>query len=140
MTPRWPLQLLRAQCLVVHAAAGLAKLQVSWLSGAALSAAARAGPVGGSLWRWSSALFGVQGLALAVAASELAIVLLLAVPRTRLLGIALALCLHSALGTSMVVSTFGVQMALYLLLFLPWSSGAARTSASATRSSIAHGA
>jgi hypothetical protein len=124
ITARWPLQLLRAQCLIVYAAAGIAKLRPSWLSGAALEAVAQARLVGGPLWDWSSELLGVRGVALGVAASELAIALLLALPRLRLFGIALALALHWALGASMVVSTFGVQMALYLLLFLPWSKPA----------------
>lgn len=120
--PRWSLQLLRAQCLIVYASAAVAKLGGNWLSGRTLASLAQAGLVGGPLFRASEALLGIQALAVGVAASELALVILLAHPRLRLLGLLLGLGLHTALGVSMVVSTFGAQMALYLMLFLPWET------------------
>jgi hypothetical protein len=111
---------LRCQCLIVYAAAGVAKLSTAWLSGRALEQLVRAGLIGGPLWRFGTELVGIRGAAATVAAAELGIVVLLSVPRLRLGGVALGLTLHAALGTSLVVSTFGAQMALYLMLFLPW--------------------
>jgi hypothetical protein len=118
--PRWPLQLLRAQCLIVYLAAGIAKLGPGWLSGAALDSTARAGVVGGLLWSAMSERLGTGGVACLIAATELSIVLLLLSLRARGWGIALGIALHLGLEQSMVVSTFGAQMVLYLLLFLPW--------------------
>jgi Vitamin K-dependent gamma-carboxylase len=128
-TPRWPLQLLRGQCLIVYAAAGVAKLNTAWLSGRGLEQIVRAGLIGGPLWGFGAKLVGLRGAAMTVAAAELGIVVLLSVPRLRLGGVALGLALHAALGRSLVVSTFGAQMALYLMLFLPWDfprAGASR--------------
>jgi hypothetical protein len=120
--PRWALSLLRAQALIIYLAAGLAKLQPSWLSGAALDAAARAGLVGGALWETARDLLGIRGVASLLALSELSIVLLLSLRRARPWGIALGIALHVGLEESMLVSTFGAQMVLYLLMFLPWSN------------------
>jgi hypothetical protein len=118
--PRWPLSLLRTQVLIIYLAAGLGKLQPSWLSGAALEAAARAGLLGGPIFTLARDLCGVRVLAGLLALAELGIALLLVFPRARLLGVALGVALHVSLEASMMVSTFGAQMVLYLMLFLPW--------------------
>ena len=121
-SPRWPLQLLRLQALLVYAAAGTAKLDTDFLSGRTLRAFEQLGLLGGPRYTAAQLLLGHAGLAWLVTAAELALVPLLALPRTRprLAGIALGLALHAALANSMVVSTFSAQMALYLMLFLPW--------------------
>jgi hypothetical protein len=123
--PRWPLQLLRAQAIIVYVAAGVAKLQPTFLSGQALEATARAGLVGGPLWSAASQLLGTSVLAGLIAFGELSIAACLVYRPLRPLGIALGIALHVGLQESMVVSTFGAQMALYLMLFLRWDPPAA---------------
>jgi hypothetical protein len=117
---RWPLQLLRLQALIVYAAAGSAKLDADWLSGRTLAVLERLDLVGGALWLHARTTFGGAALASAVAFVELALVGLLAWRRTRLVGVALGLALHVTLARAMLLSTFSLQMSLYLLLFLPW--------------------
>lgn len=127
---RWPVQLLRAQALVVYASAALAKLAPSWLDGSALRTLGDAGLFTGPLFEHGRALLGYSGLAAIVAAWELALVPLLASRRARVVGVVLALLLHVAIDAVTYVSTFGATMVLYLVLFLPWreATGAARHS------------
>lgn len=115
--PRWPLELLRFQTLVIYGAAGLAKLSSEWLSGGTLAALSRAGFVehGAEL-----AVSWAAPLAIGVAATELALVPLLAFRRTRVAGVAIGLALHAGIDAMMMVSTFSANMMLLLLLFLPW--------------------
>jgi vitamin K-dependent gamma-carboxylase-like protein len=124
--PRWSLQLLRAQLLVAYAAAGLAKLRLSWLSGRTLVSMARAGLVGGPLWTRLLGVSGARPIALTIVVTELLLVPLLAWRRTRVAGVLVGLCLHAAMSSMMMLSTFGAQMALLLLLFLPWAETGAR--------------
>jgi len=119
-TPRWSLQLLRAQCLIVYAASGLAKLNADWLSGRALEQLAHARLVSGPLFEAAVGRMGFSALALTIPTVELLLVGLLAAPRLRRVGLALAVALHGGLEASMTLSTFGAQMALYLMLFLSW--------------------
>lgn len=119
--PRWPMQILRFQALVVYAAAGWAKLDAAWLDGSVLDGLAAHHLVTGSSWQTMHALVGSSGVAIAACASELALVPLLAWRRTRLAGIAIAALLHATISASMMVATFGSQMALYFVFFLPWT-------------------
>jgi hypothetical protein len=120
MVPRWSLQLLRLQLLVCYAGAGLAKLRADWLSGEGLRAAERSGLFHGPLWRLGRAELGHAGVAVTVCGVELALVALLAIRRTRLAGVVLAVAFHAALDASMTLSTFTAVMLLYVALFLPW--------------------
>ena len=122
--PRWGIQLLRWQALVVYGATGLSKLDASWLAGRELGLMAEAHLVGGALFYRAEAAFGASGIALGVCAVELALLPLLVVRRTRWLGVMAGLALHLALSTAMVVSVFGALMGLYLGLFLPWRESA----------------
>lgn len=104
------------------------KLDADFLSGRTLRAFEQLDLLGGARYAQALQLLGYAGLSRSIAAAELMLVLLLAVPRLRLAGVALGLALHFALADSMLVSTFSAQMALYLLLFLPFpESGAAAT-------------
>jgi len=118
--PRWPLTLWRFQALVIYAAAGLAKLDPRWLDGTSLRAIAERYPFEGALWDAGLGAVGHAGMAIAIAAWELALVPLLAWRRTRLVGAALGLALHVVLDSTTMVSTFGASMALFLVTFLPW--------------------
>jgi hypothetical protein len=123
--PRWPLQLVRAQVLVAYAAAGIAKLSPAWLSGALLRFWAEQRNVEGPI----AALIETHAApaAIAITIVELALVPLLAIPRARPLGIALAVALHAGIESSMVVSTFGATMLLLVTAFLPWDQRLAVT-------------
>jgi len=118
--PRGALQLLRSHALVIYASAGVAKLDSRFLDGSVLEAFAREGLLTGPAFEAARDAVGIAGLAKAACAVELALVPLLAVRRTRLVGVALGVGLHLALDRAMLVSTFGATMALYLALFLPW--------------------
>jgi len=138
-SPRWSLQLLRAQCLIVYAAAVVAKLNPRWLSGATLEQLAHARLAGGPLFDAASARLGLSGLAIGVAAAELLLVGLLATPRLRLFGLVLAVALHASLEASMMLSTFSAQMGLYLMLFLPWREHAPQAAGTRLARSRAQG-
>jgi hypothetical protein len=120
LQPRWPLQLLRFQALVAYAAAGSAKLGADWLSGHTLIALERMGLISGPFWQYAHAVVGYRALACVVALTELALVGLLAWRWTRASGVVLALTLHATLASALMLSTFSLQMALYVMLFLPW--------------------
>jgi hypothetical protein len=128
--PRWPLQVLRFHALVIYASAGFAKLRGDWLDGSTLASLERIHLVGGPLWSWLVDHLGRPTLAITTCAIELALVPLLAIPRTRIAGIVLGLAFHAFITETMMVSTFGATMALYLLLFAPWREKASSMSAS----------
>jgi hypothetical protein len=117
-TPRWALQLLRFQALVVYGASGLAKLRGDFLDGTTFGVMSDLhlfeGPFAHLPPAWRAPL------AIGTCVTELSLVPLLAWRKTRLVGIALGLALHVGIAEAMMVSTFSVQMALYLALFLPW--------------------
>ncbi|MEM9075312.1 MAG: HTTM domain-containing protein, partial [Myxococcota bacterium] len=118
--PRWPMQLVRLQVLLVYGAAGLGKCNEAWLSGETLTRLHELGLLG----TLPDVSFRV--LAIAITATELALIPLLAWRRTRWLGIALALVLHAGLDIQMMVSTFGATMILLVSGFLPlWQRPAA---------------
>jgi hypothetical protein len=119
--PRYSLQLLRWQCLVVYAATGLSKLDRSWLDGRELQVLAQEGLVQSSVVRQALDLVGTRAAALGVLLVELGLVPLLMVRRTRLVAVAVGALFHLALSASMAVSIFGALMALYLVQFLPWN-------------------
>lgn len=114
--PRWPLQLVRLQTLVVYAASGAAKLRADFLDGSTLEQIASIGLVD----RAFVGAVGAVPLSIGVAALELALVPLLAWRRTRVLGVVVALAFHATTAATMLVSTFPLQMALLLTAFLPW--------------------
>lgn len=122
---RWPLQLVRFQLLLVYAAAGLAKCNDAWLSGATLLQLSQLGlvRVGGFFGQANAPYF-----ATAIAVSELLVVPLLAWRRTRWAGVVVASSLHLGFDLLMTVSTFGITMVLLLSAFLPvWTEDDSRS-------------
>lgn len=113
----WPLQAIRALTLSVYASAGLGKLSDQWLSGENLRWLTTMGLLSGPLWEWLSANFGMAALAIGACATELALPVLLAVRRTRGLGLGVAVSFHALISSSMWVSSFGFQMLLLLGAF-----------------------
>jgi hypothetical protein len=124
--PRWPLQVLRFHALVIYASAGVAKLRGDWLDGSTLAGLERIQLVGGGLWSWLVDQLGRPTLAITSSVIELSLVPLLAIRRTRIAGIVLGLAFHAFISETMMVSTFGATMALYLLLFAPWREQATK--------------
>ena len=120
------LLVLRAHVLVVYTAAGLAKLNPSWLSGRTLTALHDTGFVSGALYDAGIRTVGAQHLALGACAAELLIPALLAFRRTRLLGGLFAVTLHASIHLTMLVATFGGTMLVLLLSFLPCTRERAR--------------
>jgi vitamin K-dependent gamma-carboxylase-like protein len=117
---RWSIQLLRFQLLCIYVAAGAAKLTPDWLDGRLLRTFASAGLLRGATWDWAVHQLGYAGLAKGACAIELAIPVLLVVRRTRMAGVVLGLAFHLLMDRVMMLSIFPAQMALYLMLFLPW--------------------
>lgn len=113
--PRWSVQLLRWQLLVVYVSAGLAKLRFDWLSGQTLESLARHGLLEG----WATRV-PASALAPAVVVAELGIPLLLVAHRTRTVGVFAAFAFHASIEPAMMVSTFGALMMLWATLFFPW--------------------
>lgn len=114
IVPRWPVTLLRLHVLVIYAASGVAKLRGPWLDGTTIAELTRLGLVDASV---VSAL-GAANVGRLTCALELLLVPLLAIPRTRAIGVALALAFHLATSQLMMVSVFPVIMAALLVLFL----------------------
>lgn len=117
--PRWSLQVLRFHLLVVYTAAGVAKLDPRWLSGETLLELHRAELLTGPLVAGVIESLGAATLAIAIAATELALPLLLVFRRSRWIGIAIGVLFHLSVETSIMVSTFGATMILLLLVFSP---------------------
>jgi hypothetical protein len=109
---------LRVQLLVVYAAAAIAKMNTAFFDGAVSCAAALSGRVAwfdpsllDGAWRIAPAIYGTVTI-------EVALPLLLAVPRTRLLGLALGGGFHTVLALAGNVPFSALALALYVA-FLP---------------------
>jgi hypothetical protein len=118
-SPLWPLQLVRALVVSVYLASALSKLDPAWLSGESLELLTRLGMLRGSLFNALHDALGFAWIARLTCATEIALPLLLMLPRTRRWGIAAALAFHALISASMSVGTFGAQMAWLLIAFLP---------------------
>ena len=109
---------LRAQLLLVYAAAAIAKMNTAFFDGAVSCAAALSAQV---VWFDPSLLDGAWRVAPSIygtVAIEVALPLLLAVPRTRLLGLALGGAFHTVLALAGNVPFSALALALYVA-FLP---------------------
>jgi hypothetical protein len=118
-SPLWPLELLRGLVIGVYLASGLSKLDPAWLRGENLRWLARLDMLGGPVWTTLEGWLGFSGVARLTCATELALPLALMLPRTRHWAIGAALIFHALLSMSMSVGTFGVEMAILLLAFVP---------------------
>jgi hypothetical protein len=117
--PIWPLQLLRACLLSVYLGAGVSKLDPGWLRGDTLAVLGEAYIMRGAAWAFLRGWFEPPVLAWMTLATEWLLPVALVVPLTRRFGVAAGLAFHTVIGLSVMVSTFGVQMAILLLTFLP---------------------
>jgi hypothetical protein len=113
--PKWPLTLIRWQVLVIYAASGVAKLDPQWLDGSTLEQLAAHRLIDPGVVE----VVGAPLLAQLTCATELILVPLLMWPRTRWVGIALAIAFHLSTDTVMVVSTFPVVMIALVVTFAP---------------------
>lgn len=117
--PVWPLQLLRALVIGVYAAASSSKMNASWLAGDALQELERFHVLKGPLWELLGGLVSHGLVAKLALLTELLLVVGLMLPRTRRLAVLGGLLFHAGISASMPVYSFGVQMAVLLVAFLP---------------------
>lgn len=125
--PLWPLQLLRASVIGVYFATGIAKLDPEWLGGHTLDAMERFHILRGSSWSVVRSVLATGTLAKLICGAELLIAGALIWRRARLVAVVAALMLHLSIEAMMPVSTFGLQMLVALLVFLPKPSGSRPT-------------
>lgn len=119
LSPLWPLQLIRALVVGVYGAAGVSKLDASWLAGDALRHLERVYVLKGTVWEAVRGLAGYRGVAVGSLVVELLLPVCLLLPRTRRLAVLGGLAFHVGISLSMPVYSFGVQMAVLLLAFWP---------------------
>jgi hypothetical protein len=117
--PLWPLQLVRALVLSVYTAAGVSKLDESWLAGDALRELERFHVLKGPIWDAVRAVVGFGVVAKLSLVTELLLPLGLMLRRTRLVAIFGGLAFHVGISASMPVYSFGAQMAVLLFAFWP---------------------
>jgi hypothetical protein len=118
-SPIWPLQLFRAFVVSIYLGAGTSKLIGVWLQGDTLELLYRFGTIQGPAWEALHATFGFGGIAKLTCLTELGLPVLLLFRPTRRWAVVAGLGFHAIVDTSMAVSTFGAQMAVLLLSFLP---------------------
>ena len=109
---------LRVQLLLIYAVAAIAKLNTGFFDGAVSCAAALSGKVAwfdptllDGAWRIAPSIYGTVAI-------ELALPVLLAVPRTRLVGLAVGGAFHAVLALAGNVPFSALALALYVA-FLP---------------------
>jgi hypothetical protein len=118
-TPAWPLQLIRALVIGVYVAAGVSKVDASWLNGDALRELERFWVLKGPFWEWVRDAVGHTTVARLALVTELALPLGLMLRPTRRLAILGGWAFHAGISASMPVYSFGIQMSLFLLAFWP---------------------
>jgi hypothetical protein len=134
LAPLWPLQLLRALVISVYTAAGVSKIDASWLAGDALRQLESVYVLKGSVWELVRDVAGYQGVAVGSLAAELLLAAALMVRRTRRAAVLGGLAFHAGISASMPVYSFGVQMAVLLFAFWPASEPAPVDSSTKTPS------
>jgi hypothetical protein len=117
--PAWPLQLIRALVIGVYVAAGVSKLDASWLEGDALRELERFFVLKGTFWAWVREAVGHAMVARLALVTELALPVGLMLRPTRRLAILGGWAFHAGISASMPVYSFGIQMSLFLLAFWP---------------------
>lgn len=123
VAPIWPLQLLRACLVGVYVGAAISKAEPGWLRGDTLAVLGDVYILRGAAWTWLRARLEPEVLAWTTLATELLLPVALVLPATRRVGVVAGLVFHALIGISVMVSTFGVQMAILLLTFLPGRTG-----------------
>jgi hypothetical protein len=120
--PLWPLQLIRALTISVYLAAGLSKLDWSFLRGDALRQLEQFNVLKGGFWEAVRDLVGYGGVGTLACIAEFALPLLLLLPPTRRAAVLLGFGFHLGISLCMPVYSFGAQMAVLLLAFIPTSA------------------
>jgi len=115
----WPLQLIRALPLGVYFAAFTSKLDPEFLRGDVLRGLERFQVLKGGFWELVRDLVGYRGVATLAGLAEIALPLALMLRPTRRLAVVLALGFHAGISACMPVYSFGAQMAVLLVAFLP---------------------
>jgi hypothetical protein len=118
-TPAWPLQLIRALVIGVYLAAGVSKLDASWLDGDALRELERFRVLKGPFWESVRNAVGHATVAKLSLITELALPVALMLRPTRRLAILGGWAFHAGISACMPVYSFGIQMSLFLLAFWP---------------------
>jgi hypothetical protein len=118
-SPLWPLQLIRAQVIAVYLAAGVSKLESSWLAGDALKRLEQLDILTGTMWTMVREHVGYAEIARLACAAEFVLPVLLCLPATRRAAIVLGWAFHAGISATMPVYTFGVQLGVLLLAFWP---------------------
>jgi len=125
-TPIWPLQLIRALVLSVYLAAGVSKLDATFLNGDALRHLERLFVLKGPFWGLLRDVAGYGVVAKLSCLAEFAVPLGLVFPATRRAAIVGGLAFHAGISACMPVYSFGAQMSVLLLAFWPTEPRAPR--------------
>ena len=119
LAPAWPLQLIRALVIGVYVAAGVSKMNSSWLAGDALRELERFYVLKGPLWDLIRDPVGYAWVARLALLAELSLPIGLMFRPTRRIAVAGGWAFHAGISACMPVYSFGAQMALLLLAFWP---------------------
>jgi HTTM domain len=122
-SPLWPLQLIRAFVVSIYLAAGSSKLAGAWLRGETLELLRRFHVVQGPTWAKMEAMLGFGGVAKLTCLIELTLPVFLVFRPTRRWAVVGAMIFHALISASMMVSTFGAQMAVLLTAFFAHDLG-----------------
>jgi hypothetical protein len=117
--PVWPLQLIRALVIGVYVAAGISKMNSSFLAGDALRELERFYVLKGPLWELIRDLVGHAWVARLSLLAEISLPVALMLRPTRRIAVVGGWVFHAGISSCMPVYSFGAQMALLLLAFWP---------------------
>jgi hypothetical protein len=118
-TPFWPLQLLRALVIGVYVAAGISKMNSSFIAGDALRELERFHVLKGPLWELIRDPVGYAWVARLSLLAEVCLPAGLMLRPTRRIAVVGGWVFHAGISSCMPVYSFGALMALLLLAFWP---------------------
>jgi hypothetical protein len=117
--PVWPLQLIRALVIGVYVAAGISKMNSSFIAGDALRELERFYVLKGPLWELIRDPVGYAWVARLSLLAEVSLAVGLMLRPTRRIAVVGGWAFHAGISSCMPVYSFGAQMALLLLAFWP---------------------
>jgi hypothetical protein len=117
--PIWPLQLIRALVIGVYVAAGISKMNSSFVAGDALWELERFYVLKGPVWELIRDSLGYAWVARLALLAELSLPVALMLRPTRRIAVVGGWVFHAGISSCMPVYSFGAQMALLLLAFWP---------------------
>jgi hypothetical protein len=124
--PAWPLQLIRALVIGVYVAAGISKMNSSFIAGDALRELERFYVLKGPVWELIRDPVGHAWVARLALLAELSLPVALMFRPTRRSAVVGGWAFHAGISACMPVYSFGAQMALLLLAFWPTLDPGAR--------------